>query len=130
MIVALAAVSGLIASGCGGSSTPVHAGSAAADAFLARYVTEDGRVLRHDQGGDVVSEGQAYGMLIAEIAHRPDTVRRIWSWTDTHLRGSNGLLISHTSGSGAVQDPHPAADADTLAAYALLRYTGPDKDSL
>ena len=39
----------------------------AADRFLAGYVTGDGRVIRRDQGGDIVSEGQAYGMLIAEV---------------------------------------------------------------
>ena len=33
--------------------------------FLRRYVDGDGRVVRRDQGGDTVSEGQAYGMLIA-----------------------------------------------------------------
>ena len=33
--------------------------------FLDEYVEPDGRVVRHDEGGDVVSEGQAYGMLIA-----------------------------------------------------------------
>ena len=53
----------------------------AAAQFIDRYVTSDGRVIRHDQGGDIVSEGQAYGMLIAEIADRPELVRTIWSWT-------------------------------------------------
>ena len=33
--------------------------------FLDDYVEPDGRVVRRDEGGDVVSEGQAYGMLIA-----------------------------------------------------------------
>jgi endoglucanase len=33
--------------------------------FLDHYVEGDGRVVRRDEGGDVVSEGQAYGMLIA-----------------------------------------------------------------
>ena len=32
--------------------------------FLDEYVEPDGRVVRRDEGGDVVSEGQAYGMLI------------------------------------------------------------------
>ena len=27
--------------------------------FLDRYVQDDGRVVRHDQGGDTVSEGRA-----------------------------------------------------------------------
>ena len=33
--------------------------------FLDEYVEPDGRVVRRDEGSDVVSEGQAYGMLIA-----------------------------------------------------------------
>nr|WP_235733865.1 glycosyl hydrolase family 8 [Mycolicibacterium austroafricanum] len=44
--------------------------------MLSRYVESDGRVVRHDEGGDVVSEGQAYGMLIAAAsATRPDSGR-------------------------------------------------------
>ncbi|HUA44607.1 MAG TPA: glycosyl hydrolase family 8 [Solirubrobacteraceae bacterium] len=96
----------------------------AADRFLARYVTSDGRVIRHDQGGDIVSEGQAYAMLIAELAARPALVRTIWSWTAERLGNSDGLLASHASGNGQVDDPHSATDADVLIAYALLRYTG------
>jgi endoglucanase len=103
---------------------------AAATRFLSRYVTSDGRVIRHDQGGDIVSEGQAYALLIAEIAGRPEVVRTIWSWTSTHLGRSDGLFASHANGAGQVEDPHSATDADTLIAYALLRYTGPDQDAL
>ncbi len=130
VIACLAAATSLVVSGCGARSRSDGSGSRVADRFLARYVTGDGRVLRHDQGGDIVSEGQAYGMLIAEIANRPSTARTIWSWTDAHLRRSDGLLISHANGSGGVEDQQPATDADTLAAYALLRYTGPDEDTL
>jgi endoglucanase len=115
---------------CGAHSSAPTRNSSAADSFLDRYVTSDGRVLRRDQGGDIVSEGQAYGMLIAEMANRPSTVRDIWSWTNAHLRRRDGLLMSHTDGSGRVEDSQPAADADTLAAYALLRYSGPDQDAL
>ena len=87
-------------------------------------------MIRHDQGGDIVSEGQAYGMLIAEVAGRPALVRTIWSWTDAHLGRSDGLFASHANGSGQVEDPHSATDADILIAYALLRYAGPDQDAL
>ncbi|HET6865357.1 MAG TPA: glycosyl hydrolase family 8 [Solirubrobacteraceae bacterium] len=103
---------------------------AAAVRFLDRYVTSDGRVIRHDQGGDIVSEGQAYAMLIAEVADRPALVRTIWSWTSRHLGRSDGLFASHASGAGQIEDPHSATDADTLIAYALLRYDGPDGDAL
>jgi endo-1,4-beta-D-glucanase Y len=103
---------------------------AAAVRFLDRYATSDGRVIRHDQGGDIVSEGQAYAMLIAEVAGRPAQVRTIWSWTHAHLGRSDGLFASHASGTGQLEDPHSATDADTLIAYALLRYTGPDQGAL
>lgn len=104
--------------------------AAAAATFLDRYVMEDGRVIRHDQGGDIVSEGQAYGMLLAEIAGRPETARTIWRWTAAHLARSDGLLSWHASGAGTVMDPQSASDADILAAYALLLYAGPGPDEL
>ena len=119
----------LIATACAGSAGK-PSGSAPADRFLARYATSDGRVIRHDQGGDIVSEGQAYGMLIAEIAGRPSIARTIWSWTDAHLLRSDGLLEFHATGSGQVEDADSAADADVLAGYALLRYRGPDQTAL
>ena len=104
--------------------------NAAAQAFLSRYVTSDGRVIRHDQGGDIVSEGQAYAMLIAELAGVQSTVRTIWSWTKSHLQRPDALLSWHARADGSVIDKQSAADADTLAAYALLRYDGPDAQSL
>jgi endo-1,4-beta-D-glucanase Y len=47
-------------------------------AFLAKYVLPDGRVARPDQGDDTVSEGQAYGLLLAEVADEPAVFGRIW----------------------------------------------------
>jgi endoglucanase len=112
------------------SPAPTAAPRAAAERFLARYVTSDGRVIRHDQGGDIVSEGQAYGMLIAEVAQQPALMRTIWSWTAAHLANSDGLIASHATGSGQIEDPHSATDADILIAYALLRYAGADQAAL
>jgi len=43
------------------TATPADTARAAAESFLDRYVEPDGRVVRLDQGGDTVSEGQAYG---------------------------------------------------------------------
>ena len=54
--------------------------------FLDEYVETDGRVVRRDEGGDVVSEGQAYGMLIAVAVGDETRFRSIWKWTKTHLR--------------------------------------------
>jgi endoglucanase len=105
-------------------------GTAAARHFLDTYVADDGRVQRHDQGDDVVSEGQAYGMLVAELVGEDDTVRSIWTWTRQHLQRPDGLLSFHADASGKVVDAQSATDADTLAAYALLRYDGPDAGAL
>jgi endoglucanase len=130
VIVCLTTAVGLATPGCSAHSPSPPSGSGPGEAFLARYVIGDGRVLRHDQGNDIVSEGQAYGMLVAEVRNRADTVRTIWGWTSAHLRRPDGLLISHADGSGKVIDAQSAADADTLTAYALLRYRGPDEDAL
>ena len=97
----------------------------AANAFLGKYVQPTGRVARLDQGNDTVSEGQAYGMLLAEVAGRPAIVRRIWQWTRVHLQDGKGLFAYHASPSGHVLDSQPASDADVLIAWALLRYSGP-----
>lgn len=142
LAAALLTVSGVSGCGSGGSSSSARptpsqgssgttsAGAGPAAAFLSAYVTDDGRVLRHDQGDDVVSEGQAYGMLIAEYAGRADVARTIWSWTRAHLARGDGLLAYHASADGSVLDRQAASDADTLAAYALLSYDGPDAGSL
>ncbi|HVA60958.1 MAG TPA: glycosyl hydrolase family 8 [Mycobacteriales bacterium] len=103
---------------------------AAAVHFLDTFVTADGRVLRPDQGNDIVSEGQAYGMLLAEIAGRPQTVRTIWAWTQRHLQRSDALISWHATASGSVLDHQSATDADVLTAFALLRYDGLDDTAL
>ena len=91
--------------------------------FLQTYVARDGRVVRRDPGGDTVSEGQAYGMLIAVALDDEDTFRRIWWWTRTHLQRSDGLL-SHRWADGSVADPEPATDADLDTTHALLLAAG------
>jgi endo-1,4-beta-D-glucanase Y len=60
--------------------------------FLDHYVEGDGRVVRRDEGNDVVSEGQAYGMLIAVALGDAARFRAIWDWTKSHLRRPDGLL--------------------------------------
>jgi endo-1,4-beta-D-glucanase Y len=102
----------------------------AAKRFLATYVTGDGRVLRRDQGGDIVSEGQAYGMLIAEAAGDPNLARTIWNWTRRHLQLTDGLFAWLARGGGRIESTQSATDADVLLAFALLRYGGVGASSL
>jgi endo-1,4-beta-D-glucanase Y len=137
VVVATLAVAGValcFLTACGGASptqsggisstpssgpTPQDRAAAAARHFLDRYVAPDGRVVRRDQGGDTVGEGQAYGMLLAAAigdSHRFDA---IWAWTKNNLRRPDGL-ISFLWRNGRVQDPQPASDADVDASRALL----------
>jgi endoglucanase len=87
--------------------------------FLDRYVADDGRVVRHDQGGDTVSEGQAYGMLLAVAERDEERFERVWTWTREHLRRPDGLLAWHWE-DGRVTDDQAATDADLDAARALM----------
>jgi endo-1,4-beta-D-glucanase Y len=91
----------------------------AAAAFLDRYVEPDGRVVRRDQGGDTVSEGQAYALLLAASVGDERRFARVWRWTREHLQRPDGLLAWRWAG-GRVADPQPATDADLDTARALL----------
>jgi endoglucanase len=87
--------------------------------FLDEYVEPDGRVVRRDEGGDVVSEGQAYGMLIAVAVGDETRFRSIWEWTKTHLRRTDGLLAWRWA-DNKVTGVNSAADADLDAARSLV----------
>src|SRR5690349_4282594 len=131
-VMTVVACSGLAAAaaGCGGAATATTPQQQAATRFLAKYAQPDGRVVRLDQGGDTVSEGQAYGMLLAELAGDDAAFRRIWGWTHDHLRLRNGLFAFHANAAGKVVSQQAASDADLLIAWALLRYHGPSAASM
>jgi endoglucanase len=120
----LVCVLGLCVAACGGAeggsgSSADALATDAADAFLATYTTDGGRIQRTDQGGDTVGEGQAYGMLAAAAVGDERRFDQIWSWTQDNMMNSDGLLAFHWVG-GRVVDSTPAADADLDAARALL----------
>ena len=108
---------------------PQGRAAAAAKRFLKRYVTPDGRVVRLDQGGDTVGEGQAYGMLMAAAIGDAKRFDAIWNWTKANLRRPDGLISFLWKG-GHVIDPQAATDADLDASRALLvagcRFQRPD----
>ncbi len=97
--------------------------------FLDEYVESDGRVVRRDEGGDVVSEGQAYGMLIAVAVGDETRFRSIWKWTKTYLRRADGLLAWRWA-DNKVTGVNSAADADLDAARSLVlagrRFNAPE----
>src|SRR6185312_7706703 len=86
--------------------------------FLDHYEQSDGRVVRRDQGGDSVSEGQAYAMVVAAADGDRSRFAAAWGWSRAHLLEPDGLLAWRYAG-GRVVDPQPAADADLLSAWAL-----------
>src|SRR5258708_4022276 len=126
-VVSLAVIAGctVLAAGVSSCSAPSSPQQAAASRFLAKYTRPDGRVVRLDQGRDTVSEGQAYGMLLAEVAGDHRAFQRIWLWTHRHLEHRDGLFSFHANARGRVTSRQPASDADLLIAWALLRYSGP-----
>ena len=87
-------------------------------AFLADWV-EGGRVVRRDQGSDTVSEGQAYGMLIALSLKDEKSFDSLWRWTEKNLQKRDGLLAWRWQ-KGTVVDGTPASDADLDVARALV----------
>jgi endo-1,4-beta-D-glucanase Y len=117
LVLALVGV-GVVACGAGPAPSQRKLARHDAAAFLDRFVEPNGRVVRRDQGGDTVSEGQAYAMKLAVAIGDQKTFRRVWSWTRRHLQRRDGLLSWHWAG-GRVVDRQPAADADLDAAHAL-----------
>jgi endoglucanase len=97
-------------------------------AYESRFITEDGRVVDRDTvaTGITHSEGQGYGMLLAEAAGDRQRFAQLWDWTRDHLRRPDGLF-SWSFGAcpdgkgGCVTDTNNASDGDILIAWALLR---------
>ena len=116
---ALLAAAAVVAFANGGDDDPSAAARAAAERFLDGYVEDDGRVVRRDQGGDTVSEGQAYAMLLAVATGDQRRFDLAWTWARDHLRRPDGLLAWHWD-DGQVVDGEASADADLDAARALL----------
>jgi endoglucanase len=97
------------------------------DAYAARFIDAQGRVIDHSSGDRTTSEGQAYAMFFALAADDRTTFQRVLGWTQANL-ASNDLdthLPSWLWGHGAdgqwkTLDPNSAADADAWMAYTLL----------
>jgi endoglucanase len=90
--------------------------------FKERFVTSDGRVVDNANDGISHSEGQGYGLLLAEAAGDRPAFARIWSWTRTHLAiRDDGLLAWRYEPGAGITDINAASDGDLLVAWALLR---------
>lgn len=92
-------------------------------AFKSTYVTAEGRVIDTGNGGVSHSEGQGYGMLLAEAHGDRATFDQLWGWTGVNLMRDDVRLFRwrYDPGPGSVADPNNATDGDIFIAWALLR---------
>jgi endo-1,4-beta-D-glucanase Y len=118
--------------GAGNCTPPAGANPADAQAAYAKFkadiVTSDGaggflRVRRPNSSGAVVnstvSEGIAYGMLMAVYADDQPTFDKFWQYSQIHLDG-NGLMNWYIGPSGETLGSGAASDSDEDIAYALV----------
>lgn len=97
------------------------------EAYVAAFVSADGRVIDRTDGEKSTSEGQAYGLFFALVANDRPLFDRILEWTRKNLaRGDLGAHLPAwkwgraEDGSWKVLDPNAASDADLWIGYALL----------
>lgn len=100
------------------ASRPGPDAKSAAAYFLGHYERRSGEVVRF-QGGDTVSEGEGYAMLLAAALGERGRFAAAWNWSVKNLEQPSGLFAWHFAG-GHVLDPSPASDADLDIAWSLL----------
>ncbi|VVT14752.1 glycosyl hydrolase family 8 [Rhizobium sp. EC-SD404] len=89
-----------------------------------RFVTQEGRVLDDANDGISHSEGQGYGLLLAQIAGARADFERIWTFTRNELLLRDDGLAAwkwQADETPNVTDINNATDGDILIAYALAR---------
>ena len=98
--------------------------------FRERFVDKDGRVVDSGNGGISHSEGQGYGMVLAEALGDRAGFELMWNWTRRTLQRPDGLFAWRYDPSAKVpvNDPNNATDGDILIAWALLRASRRWKD--
>lgn len=110
----------LLAAGC------LSAQAADWAAYQQAFIAADGRVRDPLQDSISHSEGQGYGLLLAEMhADRP-AFDRIFKWTTDNLQIRRDALLAWSwgrrpNGAWNVIDYNNASDGDILVAFALLK---------
>ena len=92
--------------------------------FRARFVMPDGRVVDTANGGTSHSEGQGYGLLLAEWVGDLATFERILDWTLATLPRQGDSLFAwqyRPDRAMPVEDRNSATDGDMAIAWALQR---------
>ena len=93
-------------------------------AYKAKFVDTNGRIIDDGNGGISHSEGQGYGLLLAFLADSRADFEQIWSFTHTELLLRDDGLVAwkwDPAASPHVTDLNNAVDGDILIAYALAK---------
>lgn len=94
-------------------------------AYKARFIQADGRVVDHSNNDISTSEGQAYAMLRALWINDQSTFDLVWNWAKLNLDYEKSGLFAwkwgkHCDGSWNILDKQAASDADQDIAFALI----------
>lgn len=92
--------------------------------YKAEFIATSGRVIDTGNGNISHSEGQGYGMLLAEAAGDRETFDRLWHWTQINLQIREDGLFAWKwipNDTNATPDTNNATDGDLLIAWALSR---------
>jgi endoglucanase len=95
--------------------------------FKERFLSQEGRIIDDGNHGVSHSEGQGYGLILAQINEDREAFGRIWKWTQSNLRKRGDHLFAWrwapagTDGAGVVEDKNNATDGDLLIAWGLAR---------
>ncbi len=120
-----AALAGLLAAAVAGRAAAAdNAAQAVWSLYKARFVAADGRVIDNDNHGVSHSEGQGYGLTLAEHFNDPVTFQRILDWTCRNMGRAGDALHAWRYVPNVpvpVGDKNNATDGDLFIAYALSR---------
>lgn len=92
--------------------------------FKSMYLNSEGRIVDTGNGGISHSEGQGYGMLLAEIANDQESFDSLFGWTEKLLARKDVALYCwryDRTKAIPVADINNATDGDILIAWALMR---------
>jgi endoglucanase len=92
--------------------------------FRSDFLVADGRIVDTGNGGISHSEGQGYGLILAQAADDREAFDLIWKWTQANLKRPADSLFAwryDPRSTPTVTDPNNATDGDILIAWALLR---------
>ena len=88
------------------------------DAFKARFMTAEGRIVDTGNGDRSHSEGQGFAMVLATAFDDPGAFLALWRWTRTTLQVRDDALLAWTwdPAAGAISDRNNATDGDLFVA--------------